>query len=170
MAINFNALPQDRPNQIAAPGTYYGTILEATPKVSKAGSNMLALKIELQDYNGKKAGILFDNIIESEKAFLLFKIAKFCNALDIVLSGSFELKDLAKIVVNKKLIVDVKHGEFNGNTKAEVDMSKGIFYPLSMASEIFGNTAGLAATGTTGINASDAYDAMTPSSDIDEAY
>lgn len=170
MAINFNALPTDRPNTLAPEGTYYGTIMEATPKVSKAGSNMLSLKIELNTHDGKKAGIMFDNIIESDKAFLLFKIAKFCKALELDLAGSFELKDLAKIVVNKKLIVDVKHGEFNGNKKVEVDMSKGIFYPLSEASEIFGNTAGLAATGTMGINATDALDAMTPTSNVNEAY
>jgi hypothetical protein len=52
-------------------------------------------------------GKLFDLQMESEKEFLRYKLQRFLTALNLNLSGTFEMKDLCKLVNGKKLIVDV---------------------------------------------------------------
>jgi hypothetical protein len=90
-----------------------------------------------------------------------YKLLRFITALNLPITGAFELKDLTKIVTGKKMIVDVtiddpKKKDPNSpySAKAVVDVFSGmVYYPLTEASAIFG----IQPTGE--INAPDADDA-----------
>lgn len=107
MAINYDALPSSKPQSTLAPGYYMATIVKAEMKKSNnTGSEYLSLQYDLNNGAGV-TGKLFDIQMESEKEFLRYKLQRFLTALNLNLSGSFELKDLCKLVNGKKLIVDV---------------------------------------------------------------
>lgn len=158
MAINFNELPDNKPNAIPEKGTYYATITKVQMTQGKDLSKppYLDLTLTLTKENGEAAGKVFDKIVESEHEVVRYKLKRFIQALEIPLTGSFELRDLAKIIINKKLIVDITKEENTGYApKAVVDVfSNKIYYPMSEASEIFD---------TPFINAPDADDAGRPS-------
>lgn len=164
MAINFNALPNEKPNALPNPGTYFATIEKAEMKQPSDSSKpeYLNLTLALQTKDGKSAGKIFDMLSESDKDLIRYKLARFILALEIPITGAFELKDLTKIVTGKKLIVDVavddpkkKNPDSPYQAKAVVDVfTNMIYYPLAEASTIFGIQA---PTGE--INAPDAHDA-----------
>lgn len=108
MAINFNELPSTKPQNTVPAGYYMATIVKAEMKTSKnTNSNYLSLQYDLNDGKGT-TGKLFDMLMESDKEFLRYKLQRFLTALQLNLTGSFELKDLCKLVNGKKLIVDVE--------------------------------------------------------------
>lgn len=156
--ISFDSLPTSRPNQTIAKGTYYGTIETAEMKQPKDVTKPLYLNmlIALKNKEGKSVGKVYDMLSESDKDLVKYKLARFIKALglDKVLTGSFELSDLCKIIKNKELIVDVmpekQNNEETGRTVVDC-FTGGIYYPMSEAQEIF-QTAPV-------INASDAADA-----------
>lgn len=159
MSINFDTLPTSNPGGGVVPkGTYFATIDKAemrTPKPRDDGSvgkPYLNLQLSLQTADGKAAGKLFDILSESDHELVRYKLRRFIEALEIPITGNFELKDLTKIVVGKKLIVDVAPDKQN---RSAVDVFSGdIYYSVAEASRIFGNNAGL----TGPINAPDAED------------
>lgn len=146
------------------PGTYFGIIEKAEMKAPKDPNkpDYLNLTIALQDKTGKACGKIFDILSESDKDLIRYKIMRFITALNIPITGAFDLKDLTKIVTGKKLIVDItiddpkkKDPDSAYPAKAVVDVFTGmIYYPLSEASTIFGTAAPTGA-----INAPDAEDA-----------
>lgn len=149
MAINFNSLPNTRPNQLPAPGKYYATIekAEMTQPKDPAKPPYLNLTLALQDKNGKSCGKIFRDILsESDSDIVRYKIQRFITALNIPITDVFELKDLAKVVVGKKMIVDVtiddpKKKDPNSPYAPApvVDVFSGmIYYPLSEAATLFG--------------------------------
>jgi hypothetical protein len=166
MAINFNSLPNDRPNQLPTPGKYYATIekAEMTNPKDPAKLPYLNLTLALQDKNGKSCGKIFrDMLSESDSDIVRYKIQRFITALGIPITDTFELKDLVKIVIGKKLIVDVtiddpKKKDPNSPYAPSpvVDIFSGmIYYPLSEAAALFGTDP----AGTEEVNAPDADDA-----------
>ena len=142
MAINFDALPSTKPNAIPPKGPYYALIEKAEMKKPKEpGKPMyLNLTLALSDRTGKSCGKVFDIISESDHELIRYKLARLVTALGITLTGNFELKDLCKIIAQKKLIVDITKEEKDGYApKAVIDIfTNQIFYPLSEASQIFG--------------------------------
>jgi hypothetical protein len=168
MAINFNSLPSDRPNATAAPGQYYATIEKAEMKTptTPGKKDYLNLTLNLTDKDGKSAGKIFDILSESDADIIRYKIQRFITALEIPINGAFELKDLVKIVPNKKLIVDItvddpKKKDPNSpySPKAVVDVFSGqIYYPIAEAAAIFG-------TPNTGVD----QDAKVDAPDADDA-
>ena len=107
MAISYDALPSTRPSNTLPKGYYKATILNAEMKTSKTTHNdYLSLTYDLRDANGN-GGKLYDMQFDSEKEFLRYKLGRFLTALNLNLQGSFELKDLCKLVKGKQLIVDV---------------------------------------------------------------
>lgn len=107
MAINYDALPSTKPQNTLPAGYYMATIVKAEMKRStNTGAEYLSLQYDLNNGAGV-TGKLFDLQMESEKEFLRYKLQRFLTALNLNLSGSFELKDLCKLVNGKKLIVDV---------------------------------------------------------------
>lgn len=143
MAINFNSLPTDKPNNLPESGTYYATIDSAEMKQGKDPTKppYLNICLAIRDKQGKSCGKIYDILSESDKELVQYKLARFLIALDLAKLGTFELADLVKVIKNKQLIVDVKQEEAKDGypAKAVVDVFGGsIYYPLSEATTIFG--------------------------------
>ena len=129
--IQFDRLPQDNPFALPAPGLYKGQITETEMRAPKAAAadgskkpDYLNLKIVLTDINGTNRGSFYDIIAESTSSIAQYKLSRFLRACGIPLVGSMELKDLAKIVKGKTIVVDVNHDKpTNGNNpKAQIDV------------------------------------------------
>lgn len=142
MAINFDNLPSDKPYGAAEPGCYIGLIEKAEMKQPKDASKpqYLNLQIALTNKDGKSCGKVFDIITESEHSLARYKLGRFVQALELDLSGEMELKDLTKIVVNKKMILDITNkADAKNIDRAVVDALKDeIYYPMSKANEKLG--------------------------------
>lgn len=154
MAINFNSLPSNRPTNLPATGTYYATIDSAEMRQGQDPTKppYLNLCLALKTSDGKAVGKIYDILSESDKELVQYKLARFLMALDLAKLGTFELADLAKLVKNKQLIVDVKQEESQNGypAKAVVDVFKNmIYYPMSDAASIFGHPVTTTAQATT---------------------
>ena len=174
MAINFNSLPTDKPNALPENGAYYATIESAEMKQGKDPTKppYLNIALALKDKHGKSCGKIFDILSESDKELVQYKLARFIIALGLAKLGTFELLDLARIIKNKQLIVDVKQEEAKDGypAKAVVDVFAGsIYYPISDAANIFGTEVRPESTKDNAdvltINASDAADVHTAEDD-----
>lgn len=170
MSINFDTLPSDKPFQTPEPGCYIGLIEKAEMKQPKDTSKpmYLNLQIALTDAQGKSHGKVFDIITESEQSLARYKLGRFIKALELDLTGEMELKDLTKIVVNKKFLVDITvKADMKNIDRATVDALKDeIYYPMSQAQEKIG-----LAVEEAGIWGSDAEDANSDQPIItDEEY
>lgn len=133
MAINFNSLPSTKPQNTVPNGFYQATIIKAEMKRSNTSGNpYLSLQYDLTDGKGT-TGKLFDLQMESEKEFLRYKLQRFLNALQLNLQGTFELKDLCKLVVGKKIIVDVttEDNAQYGARNAVNSFEHEVYYPLN---------------------------------------
>lgn len=163
MPINFNELPGNKPSSNIPKGCYLGTIETAEMKTPKTAGKKpyLNMRLALATAEGKPVGKIFDIIAESEAALAQFKLQRFVTALNLPITGEFELSDLVKMVQNKKLLVDVcpekKDGQPTGRDVVDVS-SADIYYNLAEASRVFnGVTLNLADNNK--INAPDAADA-----------
>lgn len=143
MAINYDALPSTKPQNVLPAGYYMATIVKAEMKRStNTGSDYLSLQYDLNNGAGV-TGKLFDLQMESEKEFLRYKLQRFLTALNLNLSGTFELKDLCKLVNGKKFIVDVtvednaQYGKRNTINSFEHE----IYYPINEWASLTSSTA-----------------------------
>lgn len=156
--INFDTLPDNKPFALPEEGTYIGLIEKAEMKQPKDTSKpmYLNLQIALTNAQGKSCGKVFDIITESEQSLARYKLGRFIKALELNLTGEMELKDLTKIVVNKKMLVDITiKADAKNINRATVDALKDeIYYPMSQAEEKIG-----LAVGEENIWGSDAEDA-----------
>lgn len=136
MGINFDRIPQNNPFVAPAIGFYRARVEKAVYTVAKtAGAkNYLALTYALLNAQMKKIGTVYDKLYESDSPTMLYKIGRFANALGLSLSGVVELKDLAKIVVNKEFVVEITH---EADNRAPEDRSKDRAVPRIFGSEIF---------------------------------
>lgn len=161
MAISYDALPSTRPSNTLPKGYYKATILNAEMKTSKTTHNdYLSLTYDLHDANGN-GGKLYDMQFDSEKEFLRYKLGRFLTALNLNLQGSFELKDLCKLVKGKQLIVDVTVEDAkDGNPERNVinSFEHEIYYNISEWASLTGAAEVKAETPV--INARDAIDAV----------
>ena len=140
MAINFDSLPQENPFGLVPIGIYKAHIVEAAMKQGKDTSKpmYLNLRYNLTDAEGKGAGTLYDIISESDSSVVQYKIARFIKACGIPLVGSMELSDIAKLVVNKTIVVDVGHDTKSNPAKAQVDLfTREAYYPEAEFEEIW---------------------------------
>lgn len=176
MAISYDALPSTRPSNAMPKGFYKATILNAEMKISKTTNNpYLSLTYDVRDAQGN-GGKLYDMQFDSEKEFLRYKLGRFLTALNLNLQGSFELKDLCKLVKGKQLIVDVAIEEAkDGNPERNVinSFEHDIYYNISEWASLTG--AAEPQTNAPVINARDAIDAVvdnepTPASNTAEEY
>lgn len=114
MAINFDELPQSNPFVIPN-DIYKAKIIEAAMKQGKDAAKppYLNLKYGLFTADGKSAGSIYDIISESDSSVVKYKTGRFLRACGIPLVGSMELSDIAKLVLNKEIVVDIstKAGE-----------------------------------------------------------
>lgn len=140
MAINYNSLPTEKPamggGSIIPKGQYLAVIEKAEMKQGQDASKppYLNLQFDISDEaSGTKMGKLFHILTESNHPLPMFQLKRIIEALNLPITGDFELKDLAKMIQGKKIIVDVapeKVEEGKTATRSVVDVFSGqIFYP-----------------------------------------
>lgn len=167
MAINYDALPSTKPASTIPAGFYKATIVKAEMRTSKnTGNSYLSIQYDLNNGAGV-TGKLFDMQFDSEKEFLRYKLQRFLTALQLNLQGSFELKDLCKLVNNKQLVVDITIEDAkDGNPARNVinSFDHEIYYPISEWASLVGGVAAAETTAVANtaapISASDALDAV----------
>lgn len=140
MAINFNELPSDKPAgnaTVVPPGKYLAKIEKAEMKSPKNTNedgtpkkDYLLLTLELTDMESNKmVGRVWDNVIESQAGLLQYKLKRLIQALQLPITGEFELKDLTKMVPGRSMLVDIAlDKDLNGNDKSVVDALSGMIY------------------------------------------
>lgn len=158
MPINFDSLPSTKPNT-TIPAGRYGAIIETAEMKQGADPNKppyLNLRYGILDNTGNRLGAIFDIISESESSLVRYKLQRFITALALPLT-TFELSDLTKIVVGKKLEVDLKVEQNEGYApRTVVDaLSNEIYYPYSDNPFVDNSTENF--------NATDSADTTTPS-------
>ena len=118
MAINFDELPKTNESSftVLENGTYRCKIKDA--KIP-AGKDYLVVTFAVTGKNGQTTTI-FDNFFDSEKQLPRYKLAQLIRALQIPLTGSFELKDLPKIIVGKELMAAIKQEQNEGYSARNV--------------------------------------------------
>lgn len=176
--INFNALPQNKPNMLPEPGRYIAKIQKPEMRSSKDDPTKpqhLNMQLLLSNPDGTGAGSMFDMLTESDNEIPRYKLQRFITALEIPIVDYFELKDIAKIIDGKQFIVDITHdkkGVAQGYApKAVVDLFTGeAYYPMSMASELFDMPFNIVDNSADIINAVDAEDGKQATSTPDIEY
>lgn len=158
--INFQNLPTQAPNSLPEKGIYLFTIVDSKMRTSQSGTDYLEIKAELSKADGKKVATIFDRIMDIDSDVPRYKLRQFIQALQLPITGEFQLSDLPKMINGKKILADITHEKSRDPQypdKAIVDpFSAEVYYPISRASELLGvPAAGSAAP----INASDAADA-----------
>lgn len=165
--INFDALPKHCPMGTLKAGTYVATIEKAEMKQGKDPMKppYLNLTYAMETSDGKGCGKHFDiisDVTENSHQIIKYKVRRFVEALELPLI-QFELKDLTKVVVGKKLIVDIMMDK-NDPPRPQVNVFGAAYYPISQFANVFGvppmEDLGNGYFGED-INASDADDAMT---------
>ena len=163
MAINYDSLPSTKPQNTIPAGFYQATIIKAEMRKSKnTGNDYLSIQYDLNNGAGI-TGKLYDMQMESEKEFLRYKLQRFLTALQLNLVGSFELKDLCKLINGKKLIVDVTVEDSDKGKQNTVNsFEHEIYYPINeWASLTAGSSESVLDSvedGPATINAADALD------------
>lgn len=115
--IQFDALPTSKPNQNATinPGRYTVKITKAEMVERAEASAYLRVT-----FATAKKETFSENFFEDNKPFLLYKIGRLLKATGVVVEGEGSLKDIGKLIVNKKAIVDV---DVNDKGYANLDFS-----------------------------------------------
>lgn len=150
MAINFDKLPDTAGGGFAMvpEGFHKAKIIKAEMRPARDTSlpDELNITLECYDTKGNKLGLVWDTLKDSDKQAQQYKIKRlFIDALNMDLSAMVELKDLAKLIQGKEVIVDIEHNEYNGKTSARVSMfNNEMYYPTSMEAELLG-TGGITA-------------------------
>lgn len=102
--VKFDALPKDKPSQNnVTDGRYTATIFDAKMVASKTtpGTEYLNVSFKVND------GFVNENYFDSDKPFLLYKLGRLLKACKVELAGEGSLKDVAKVVKGKTVIIDV---------------------------------------------------------------
>lgn len=140
MAINFNTLPTERPSggAIIPKGKYEATIVKSEMKQGKDSTKPPYLNIEMDITDipsGTNMGKLWAILTESEAPLPRYQLSRFIKALELPITGEFDLKDLTKMINGKKLLVDIvpedrKDGQDPQRSIVDA-LSADIFYPIT---------------------------------------
>ena len=132
--INFNTLPKENSSQYAVipKGSYLAKIVKSEMKAPKTEGrpDYLSVECDITDpASNTGMGKFWINLFESEANLPRFQLRRFIEALNLRISGEFELKDLTKMINGKSLVVDIcpnKDGD-----RSVVDISADCFYPVA---------------------------------------
>lgn len=102
--LNFESLPKDKPSQNnVVEGTYKATIFKTEMRTGKeSGNEFLNVSFKIDD-----GGFVNENYFDSDKPFLMYKLGRLLKACNVELKGQGSLKDVAKVIKGKKVIIDV---------------------------------------------------------------
>lgn len=106
---------------VMTPGFYRAKIGKAEVKLSKAGNKYMSLRLQCSTLDkSASAGIVWDCITASDSKWAQYKLARLITACNIPLKGELELEDLAKLIANREVIIDVKARD-DDPTRFEID-------------------------------------------------
>lgn len=153
MAINYDALPTEAPVTLLENGKYPMTIKKAEMKAGNNGDYLVVT------FGVDAGGNVYDNFFDSDKPLPRYKLGQLIRATKIQLHGTFELKDLAKIIVNKRVMGAVKKEQNEGYAPRNVidAFDDQIFEPIPDTADVPFTMGEPAASGETPFNASDSY-------------
>lgn len=102
--MNFDTLPKDKPNQnTVADGRYRAKVFKTEMRVGKeSNAEYLNVSFKLND-----GGFVNENYFDSDKPFLQYKLGRLLSACKVTLSGEGTLRDVAKVIKDKEVIIDV---------------------------------------------------------------
>lgn len=130
--LNFEKLPSDKPNNSNITKGRFSAIVFKTEmrKGKDSGNEYLNVSFKLDE-----GGFVNENYFDSDKPFLLYKLGRLLKACNVTLSGEGTLKDVAKVIKGKKVIVDV---DVNDKGYGALDYSgnnEGIYNPSEISME-----------------------------------
>lgn len=138
MAINMNSLPTTKPSMssVIPKGCYIAKIVKSEMKTPRSGkADYFSAECDVTDpVSNTGMGKFWINLFESEAPLPRYQLARFIRALNLNITGEFELKDLTKMVNNKSLMVDICPDK--DNERSIVDISADCFYPIESRSEL----------------------------------
>ena len=102
--IQFNSLPKDKPSQNTIKnGRYTATVFKCEMRNGKdTGTEYLNVSFLCDG-----GGFVNENYFDSDKPFLQYKLGQLLKACKVTLEGEGTLKDVAKVIKGKKVIIDV---------------------------------------------------------------
>lgn len=102
--LNFTNLPKDKPNNNSvAEGRYNAIVFKSEMRKSKESNNEY-LNVSFKIDNG---GFVNENYFDSDKPFLMYKLSRLLLACNTPLDGEGTLKDVAKVIQGKRVVIDV---------------------------------------------------------------
>lgn len=102
--LNFTSLPKDKPNNNSvAEGRYNAIVFKSEMRKSKESNNEY-LNVSFKIDNG---GFVNENYFDSDKPFLMYKLSRLLLACNTPLEGEGTLKDVAKVIQGKRVVIDV---------------------------------------------------------------
>lgn len=138
MAINMNSLPTTKPStsSVIPKGCYIVKIVKSEMKTPRSGkADYFSAECDVTDpVSNTSMGKFWINLFESEAPLPRYQLARFIRALNLNITGEFELRDLTKMVNNKSLMVDICPDK--DNERSIVDISADCFYPIESRSEL----------------------------------
>lgn len=135
--INMNSLPTEKPamGAVIPKGQYLAKIKKADMKQPKDDTKPMYFTAECDitdPVSGTAMGKFWINLFESEAPLTRYQLSRFIKALNLPITGEFELKDLTKMVSGKELKVDICPEDTKGKgdpQRSVVDITAECFYP-----------------------------------------
>ena len=102
--LNFTSLPKDKPNNNSvAEGRYNAIVFKSEMRKSKESNNEY-LNVSFKIDNG---GFVNENYFDRDKPCLMYKLSRLLLACNTPLDGEGTLKDVAKVIQGKRVVIDV---------------------------------------------------------------
>jgi hypothetical protein len=127
--LNFTSLPKDKPNNnTVAEGRYNAIVFKSEMRKGKENNNEY-LNVSFKIDNG---GFVNENYFDSDKPFLMYKLSRLLLACNTPLDGEGTLKDVAKVIQGKRVVIDVVVND-RGYGSLDYSGDKEGIYPIGYA-------------------------------------
>lgn len=127
--LNFTSLPKDKPNNNSvAEGRYNAIVFKSEMRKGKENNNEY-LNVSFKIDNG---GFVNENYFDSDKPFLMYKLSRLLLACNTPLDGEGTLKDVAKVIQGKRVVIDVVVND-RGYGSLDYSGDKEGIYPIGYA-------------------------------------
>jgi hypothetical protein len=128
--LNFTSLPKDKPNNnTVAEGRYNAIVFKSEMRKSQKDNSNEYLNVSFKIDNG---GFVNENYFESDKPFLMYKLSRLLLACNVQLEGEGTLKDVAKVIQGKRVVLDVVVND-RGYGSLDYSGNKEGIYPIGYA-------------------------------------
>lgn len=107
--IHFNNLPDSGSSNTLITGKHKVKVTKAEMKQPKDLNKPEYLNVTLAIYDdsNNQIGTIWDILSESDKALVQYKLKRFILGFNIPITGDFELRDLAKVVVGREAYAEL---------------------------------------------------------------